>query len=390
LIVLRSPSRNAFLAIIVGFLFSCGNDTVTGKTTTTSNGGGVLALGPDGRPIAGCIAFAARSWNPLVGSPGIVDTLRSDSSGTIQLSQSTYAFMEIHDSSLVLGSSTRRIDVPAGSRWTIVLDSLGTVRGRWADRASIADGRLFLDSSFHSTRLPEADDSFDFDKVPIGDYEVMLQASGQAPRPMGEVFLGPSGVRYLGSGNIVLTGDTTGSPLWIDDFESGTEFPLLHRSVPTVSPWYVWATSATLTLPVSSRPDSLLQAIGPDSTRPGRSYHSRFTSSSPYSWVALGLNGMEIDLRSRSMLCFSYRSDTLLKIQFQRDSVATVRPALSATVSSSLQWRDVCVATSGFAANSDTPDSLATWNAFGRRVLALEFQTPAGGTFLDLDDIRMR
>jgi hypothetical protein len=99
---------------------------------------------------------------------------------------------------------------------------------------------------------------------------------------------------------------------------------------------------------------------------------------------------MEIALSARSQLCFSYRTDTLLKLEFQRDSVGSVRPTLSSTLPSSQQWRDVCVATSGFVPDPDTPDSLKLWSAFGRRVLTLEFQTPSGGTFLDLDNIRLR
>jgi hypothetical protein len=381
---------STIFVLLAGLLVSCGTDTVAGKTTTTSNGGGVVALGPDGKPLAGCVAFAARSWDPLAGKPGIVDTLQGDSAGNIPLPLSNYAFLEIEDSARSLGSWTKRVVVPEGSRRTIVLDSLRLLQGRWADHASIIQGRLFLDSSFRSTPLQDSDGSFTFGTVPTGDYEMVLEVDAQAMRPMGSVRLGSNDVRYVGSGNIVVTGDTTGSPLWIDDFESGTVWPLLHQSIPGVSPWYIWTSMATLTLPTSSQSDSLLRAIGPDSTRPGRSFHSRFVTHDPYAWVALGLTGMEIDLSARSQLCFSYRSDTLLKIQFQRDSMGTVRPAISSTVPSSLQWRDVCVATSGFVPNSDNPDTLKTWSAFGKRVLVIEFQVPAGGTYMDLDDIRMR
>lgn len=371
-------------------LAGCGTDSVAGKTTTTGNGGGLVALGPDGRAASGCLVLAARSWDPVHGLPGTVDTLRSDATGNIPLPQETYAFLEIRDSTHSLGAWSKRIHVPEGTRRTIALDSLRTLEGRWADRPGILEGRLFLDSSFASASLRNADGSFAFGKVPAGDYAMLLDADAKALRPMGAVRLGASEVRYTGSGNLVVTGDTTGSPLWIDDFESVSVFPLLHRSLPGVSPWYAWASLATMTLPASSRSDSMLRAIGPDSTRPGRCLHFRFVTQDPYAWVALGITGMEIDLSARSQLCFSYRSDTLLKIQFQRDSVGSVRPTLSSTLPSSRQWRDICVATNGFVPNPDTPDSLKTWSAFGKRVLVLEFQTPSGGTYLDLDDIRLR
>ena len=371
-------------------LCGCGIDSVAGKTTTTGNGGGLVALGPDGAPLSGCMVLAARSWDPVHGVPGSVDTVRSDATGNIPLPQESYAFLEIQDSTHRLGAWSKRIHVPEGTRRAIALDSLRTIEGRWADRSGILEGRLFLDSSFASTSLRNADGTFAFGKVPTGDYAMLLDADAKALRPMGSVRLGASEVRYTGSGNLVVTGDTTGSPLWIDDFESVSILPLLHRSVPSVSPWYTWASLATMTLPASSQSDALLRAIGPDSTRPGRSFHSRFIAQDPYAWVALGIVGMEIDLSARSQLCFSYRTDTLLKIQFQRDSVGSVRPTLSSSLSSSRQWRDVCVATNGFVPNPDTPDSLKTWSAFGRRVLVLEFQTPSGGTFLDIDDIRLR
>ncbi len=388
--MMRRPDISTIFVFLAGLLVSCGNDTVAGKTTTTSNGGGVVAVGPNGKPLSGCVAFAARSWDPLAGKPGIVDTLQGDSAGNIPLLQEAYAFLEIQDSARSLGSWTKRVGVPVGSRRIIALDSLRPLQGQWADRASIVHGRLFLDSSFCSTPVQNSDGVFTFGNVPTSDYAMVLEADSMALRPMGSVRLGADNVRYTGSGNIVVTGDTTGSPLWIDDFESGTIWPMLHQSVPGVTPWYTWSSLATMTLPTSNQSDSFLRAIGPDSTRAGRSFHSRFVTHDPYAWVALGLMGMEIDLSARSQLCFSYRTDTLLKIQFQRDSVGGVRPALSSTVPSSLEWRDVCVVTSGFAPNSDTPDSLKTWSNFGKRVLVIEFQTPAGGTFLDLDDIRMR
>lgn len=385
----RLSVAGGMLLVLVG-LGGCGIDSVAGKTTTTGNGGGLMALGPDGQAISGCVVLAARSWDPVRGVPGTVDTLRSDSSGQVALPQEAYAFLEIQDSTHLLGAWSKRVYVPEGTRRTIELDSLRTIEGRWADRSGIVEGRLYLDSSFRSVPLLRTDGSFAFGKVPAGDYAMLLDADAKALRPMGSVRLGASEVRYTGSGNLVVTGDTTGSPLWIDDFESGSILPLLHRSVPSASSWYVWASLATMTLPNLSQPDSFVRAIGPDSTRPGRSFHSRFVAQDPYAWVALGLVGMEIDLSARKELCFSYRTDTLLKIQFQRDSVGSVRPALSSSLASSRQWRDVCVAMNGFVPNSDTPDSLKTWIAFGKRVLVLEFQTPSGGTYLDLDDIRLR
>jgi hypothetical protein len=387
--VIRRLAACGTLLILAG-LSGCGSDSLAGKTTTTGNGGGLVALGPDGSALSGCVVLAARSWDPVRGLPGAVDTLRSNASGSIPLPHEAYAFLEIQDSGRSLGAWTKGVFVPEGSHRTIVLDTMRPISGRWADRAGIANGRLFLDSSFCSTTLPNADGSFTFGKVPTGDYAMALDADAKEVRPMGSVHLEARDVRYRGSGNIVVTGDTTGSPLWIDDFESGSVLPLLHRSVPTASAWYVWASLATMTLPNLSQSDSILQAIGPDSTRPGRSFHSRFVTQDPYAWVALGIVGMEIDLSARSQLCFSYRSDTLLKIQFQRDSVGSVRPAMSSTTPSSRTWRDVCVPTSGFVPNPDTPDSLKAWSAFGKRILVLEFQTPSGGTFLDIDDIRLR
>jgi len=388
--MIRQLSAMCGVLFAMASLSGCGSDSVAGKTTTTGNGGGLVAQGPDGQALSGCMVLAARSWDPVHGVPGSVDTLRSDSAGHVELPQEAYAFLEIRDSAHALGAWSKKIFVPEGTRRTLVLDSLRTLEGRWADRSGIVEGRLYLDSSFRSAPLLKADGSFAFGKVPTGDYAVLLDADAKALRPMGSVRLGASEVRYTGSGNILVTGDTTGSPLWIDDFESVSVLPLLHRSLPSVSPWYTWASLATMTLPASSQSDALLRAIGPDSTRPGRSFHSRFIATDPYAWVALGIVGMEIDLSARSQLCFSYRSDTLLKIQFQRDSVGSVRPTLSSSLSSSRQWRDICVATNGFVPNPDTPDSLKVWSAFGRRVLVLEFQTPSGGTFLDIDDIRLR
>jgi len=385
-----APWPIVLLGVAASLLASCGLDSVAGKTTTTSNGGGKLvAVGPDGIPLAGCVVYAARSWDPLDGQPGIVDTLHGDSAGTVALSQDTYAFLEIQDGSRTLGAWEKRILLREGSFRSIALDTLRRLQGRWADRAGISGGRLFLDSTFRSTALRD-DGSFDFEKVPTGGYSLVLDPDTGSLRPMGGARLGPGVVRYTGSGNILLAGDSTGSPLWVDDFESGSIFPMLHTSYLAVSPWFVWWIQANMTVPGSVEPDSIGRAIGPDSTRPGRAFHARFTTSDSYGQVAVGITNLEIDLRARGQVCFSYRADAPLKVEFQRDSVSGVRPTLSSILPAELQWVDTCAATSGLVPNSDTPDSLATWNVFARRVLVMQFSTSSPATFLDLDDIRLR
>jgi len=383
-------SRSASLAACAALLASCGTDTVAGKTTTTSNGGGgLMALGPDGRPLAGSVALAARSWDPVRGAPGAIDTVRADSLGRIALPESLYAFLEIRDSGRTIGAWRKRFRVVDGLFLPVSLDTLRSFQGTWADRAGIGQGRVYLDSSLGSAAL-QRDGTFAFATVSPGDYSLRLVADTQLPRPLGRVQLARHDVRYVGSGNVILDGDTTGSPLWIQDFESGTNRAPVIQSAPGASPWYIWASQFQLLQPTATDSAAMLQAFVPDSTRPGRVFHARFAGQSPYAWIGTGLTGLELDLSARTQLCFAYRTDTLLKIQFQRDSLDAIRPTLSAILPPSPRWRDACVPTTDFVPNPDTPDSLWTWSAFGKRVLVIEFQTPSGGTYLGLDDIRMR
>jgi len=382
------PVRSILAACACGLLISCGSDSVAGKTTTTGNGG-VVALGPDGKRLAGCIAFAARDWDSVSGTPGVVDTLLGDSSGIILLPNESYAFLEISNDARTLGAWIGRVAIADGNRQIVPLDTLRRIEGRWADRSEVGGGRMFLDSTFHSATL-ESDGAFSLESVPMGTYSLRLAADSNAIRPMGSVQATPGAVRYSGSGNVILVGDTTKSPLWIDDFESGTTLPSLSRSYPRTSPWYMWWVETDMSLPSSLVYDSILKAIQYDSTRASRAFHTRFATRNASSWVAAGLTSMELDLSARSELCFSYRADNTLKIQFQRDSVSGTRPTLSASVPASTSWLDTCVATSSFVPDLDTPDSLRTWSTFGKRVLVIEFQTPTGGTYVDLDDIRLR
>ncbi|MBK9578969.1 MAG: hypothetical protein IPK50_14025 [Fibrobacterota bacterium] len=387
---LASHPLRIFLVLSAGLLASCGNDIVAGKTTTTTNGGGgVVALAPDGSPSPGCIVLAARSWDAVGGKPASVDTLHGDSAGFVAFPQEDYAFFEIRSRTRDLGTWVKRPTLHDGIRQTILLDTLRSFRGRWADRSSIARGRLFLDSSFQSTQLG-VDDSFAFEKVPTGTYLLSVDADAQPLRPMGSVLLGSREVRFTGSGNVIVAGDTTGSPLWIDDFESESLTPSIRRSFPQASRWYMWWTQMTMSNPTGTDATSLSRAFGPDSVRGGKTFHARFASASPDAWVAVGITDLELNLTSRTQLCFGYRADSLIKIQFQRDSLDGFRPTLSASVPSSRQWRDVCVPIADFTPDAQTTDSLKTWAAFGRRVLVIEFQTPAGGTYLELDDVRLR
>lgn len=373
----------------VASLWGCGGDSIAGKTTTTTNGGGVAAVAPDGRPIAGVVVFAARSWDPVSGTWGEVDTLRGDSAGHVLLPTGRYAFVEFRDRAHVLGAWSKGVVVGEGPTRVWVLDTLRSVRGLWADRAGVGSGRLYLDSSFHSVALQDSGDRFDFGAIPVGAYDMLLASEGRPRRFMGLVRLEANARQYLGSGNIILEQDTSGSPLWIDDFESESPGPLLRRSLPQVAGWYVWSSLMNVSLPTSSSDSSMNLAIGPDSLRPSNAYHSRFEATAPYAWIGLGLTRLHLNVSARDHFCFRYRSDTAVTVQFQRDSVGGVRPSTSATLPSSLPWRDACVATSSFVPAADTPDSLKTWTAFGRSILTLEFHVPAGGTFLDLDDIRM-
>jgi hypothetical protein len=386
----RATRRLGALLALAGLFASCANDTVAGKTTTTSNGGDLLALGPDGAPLAGCVALAARSWNPVTGKPGAIDTIRGDAAGVVRLGEGAYAFVEIRDGTGNLGGRIAGSRLLDKNRQSVPLDTLRRIQGRWADRAGIAKGRLFLDSSLASAPLGSHDGSFAFEKIPPGEFTLMLDADTQAVRPMGRVSLSRDEVRYTGSGNVVLDGDTTRSPLWIDDFESGGYWPLLRPSVPGVSPWFMWWTETDMARPASADPESVRTAIGPDSLRPGRTFQARFRTTGTNALIAVGLTNMQLDLRSRTQVCLSYRADSPLRIEFQRDSVGGVRPTIWSTLPPAPAWRDTCAATSGFAATSDTPDSLATWDAFARRVLVIQFVASTGATRLDLDDIRLR
>jgi hypothetical protein len=371
-------------------LSGCGNDSVAGKTTTTGNGGGLVALGPDGQALSGCVVLAARSWDPVRGVPGIVDTVRGDAAGILRLPQETYAFLEIQDSGRTLGAWAKRVLIPEGSRRTMRLDTMRSIEGSWADRAGIVEGRIYLDSSFRSAPLRNADGRFSFGRMPSGDYSVKLDADAKALRSMGMLQIVLDDVRYVGAGNIVVAGDMTGSPLLLDDFESGSNLSRLHDAYPDVSPWYMWWTEVEMFEPLSSRGDSMSLAIRSDASRPGRSFHSRFKALQSWSWLAVGIAGLRMDMANRSQLCFSYRCDTAFKVQLQRDSVGTVRPALFASIPSSVNWRDLCLETTSLVAEPGTPDSLSTWASFGKRVLTLEFHVPGGGSYLELDDIFLR
>lgn len=386
--------RGSCWAALVGALAlvsGCGGDSVAGKTTTTTNGGGgVVARAPDGRPLAGALVLAARTWDSARGVWGAIDTLHCDAAGTVLLPTDRYAFLEIRDRSQQLGAWIKAVEVPEGSVRSLTVDTLRPLRGQWADRATTRAGRFYLDSSFHSADLGDLGTSFDFGRVPVGVYTLRLEGAGGDRRPMGTVLVEPSDLRYVGSGNVVLEGDTTGSPLRIEDFEADPPVPLLRGSVPQVAGWYVWSTLMSVSLPTSSSDSTMRLAIGPDSLRPSRAYHSRFLATSPDGRIGFGLTRLHLDVGGRGSFCFRYRSDTSVTVQFQRDSLAGGRPAAIGTLPSSPAWVDACLATSDLVPNGETPDSLKTWSAFGKAILTIEFHAPAGGTYLDLDDIRMR
>lgn len=381
---MRPGAALAGLPVLALLLGGCGMDPVAGKTTTTGNGGGLVAMGPDGSPAAGCLVLAARSWDPVGGVPGAVDTLRVDKTGFVRLPAESYAFVEVRDEVRSLGAWVRRVSLAGDERKLLALDTLRAVRGNWGGAGG---GRVYLDSSFQSSAVA-SDGSFAFPQVPAGRWALRGDEDG-SPQALGTLSVAAGTAGCGGCGEVSVALDPTAAPQWIEDFEAGSNLPRLYASWPGVSPWYLWWVQATMVLPASNDGDSILKAIGPDSVRAGKVFHGRFKPASPYAWIALGLTSLELDWSARQSLCFGYRSDTALKIQVQRDSVGTLRPAASAWVPASKTWRDVCVPFSGFVPDADVPDSLATWPVFGKRIRTLEFHSPAG-TYLDLDDILVR
>lgn len=388
--IARTWTSTALATLFGTFLVACGSDSVAGKTTTTTNGGDLVALGPDGNPLSGCVALAARSWDTVLSRPGELDTLRGDTAGRISLGGEAYAFVEIRDASGALGARVLLPRVDDGFRQSVPLDTLRDLSGTWADHAGIADGSLVLDSSLVSAATLGPDGAFTFRSVAPGTYGLLLQENTRPTRPFGEVHLGSGGVRYTGSGNVVFTGDTTGSPFWIDDFEPGSPRPLLRSAYPDASPWFVWWTWANMVRPASSSDSDLLSAIRPDSTRAGSTFQARFTTTGPGAWIALGITNLQANLQARREVCLGYRSDAPVVVEFQRDSIGGQRPTFWDTLPPAPQWRDTCAALSNFSPGLGTPDSLRTWSAFGRRVLVIQFLATTGATTLDLDDLRLR
>lgn len=388
----RALASASVVSLLGAFLVACGNDSVAGKTTTTTNGGDLVALGPDGTPLSGCVALAARSWDTTLSRAGQLDTLRGDSLGRISLGGEAYAFVEIRDASGALGARILLPRVEDGFRQLVSLDTLRDLAGVWADRAGVSNGSLVLDSSLVSAATLGPDGAFTFRSVAPGTYGLLLQESTRPARPFGEVHLGAGsrGVRYTGSGNVVLAGDTTASPFWIDDFEPGSLRPQLRSAYPNASPWFVWWTWANMVRPASSSDSDLLSAIRPDSTRAGSTFQARFTTTGPNAWIALGVTNLQANLQARREVCLGYRSDAPMVIEFQRDSIAGQRPTFWDTLPPAPQWRDTCAALSNFSPGEGTPDSLRTWSAFGRRVLVIQFLATTGATHLDLDDLRLR
>lgn len=381
---MRPGTALACLPVLALLLGGCGMDPVAGKTTTTGNGGGLVAMGPDGSPAAGCLVLAARSWDPAGGVPGVVDTLRVDKTGFVRLPAESYAFVEVRDEVRSLGAWVRRVSLTGDERTLLALDTLRSVRGSWGGSGG---GRVYLDSSFQSSRVTDGGD-FSLPQVPRGLWS-LRRSEGGASKGIGLLRMESAGVACEGCGSATVALDPSRAPQWIDDFESGSNLPRLYASWPSVSPWYLWWIETDMVLPASNDEQAIQQAIGADSVRAGKVFHGRFAPRSPVAWVALGLTGLKLDWSARETLCFGYRSDTALKIQLQRDSVGGIRPTLSAWVPVSKTWKDACVPFSSFVPNPDVPDSLTTWPAFGRKVLTVEFQTP-GGTFLDLDDLLVR
>ncbi len=382
----------AFLPVLVGVCLasSCGRDTsLAGKTTTTSNGGDLVAMDDRGAPLARCVALVARGWDPARGVPLSVDTIQGGADGRVHLPEGAI-LVEVRDDQGLRGGRLVASGGLDGIRRVLVLDTLRTLEGIWPERAGDGRERLYLDSSFQSAVVDPRDGAFRMRGVPAGTFRLKLDPGAGPARSMGDLRVDGRETSFRGTANIVVAGDTTGSPLWVDDFEAASPWSLLSAGVPGASRWYMWWMGVVMELPVSVEPDSIARAFVTESVRGGRVFQTRFSTVDDISWVALGLTDLQLDLRQRREVCFAYRSDSPLRLEFQRDSISGVRPTMVSTLPSSATWRDTCAATGDLKALEDTPDSLAVWGAFARRVLVIQFSVLGGGTFLELDDIRLR
>jgi hypothetical protein len=375
--------------IATGLLTGCGNDEVAGRSTTTTNGDGVIAIGMDGTPRHSAYALFISQWDSIRGTAIGIDTVRTDANGILRIPKTRFTFVEIQDPLDSTALWMHSGDLFPGNLTPVRLLTTHTLKGRWLDFLTEPGARVYIDSSLRSSPLgPNGE--FRFDNMPQGTHALRLANAKGSTRPMGLFNLSGVGIVYSGAANLSITGLQTPAPFWIDDFEAGSVFPMAKSGIPNLTRWYMLVVNSTLSQPRSTQMDTLREAFRYDSARGSRVFETKYITNPDFATVGLGSHGYHSNLLERTEFCLAYRSDRAIQIQLHRDKVGDSTPMFKVNLDSSLVWKDACVRFSDFKKATGTPDSLGTWSTFGRDILTIHILGSVGSTYLGLDDIRIR
>lgn len=106
------------------------------------------------------------------------------------------------------------------------------------------------------------------------------------------------------------------------------------------------------------------------------------------SWVAAQLVPVTWNLSRADSLCFDYRSDAGLIVEFLRQYIHDPDWGAFLDVPASKSWNSICLDLQKVRYYSAVPDSLQEWSHYADWVVQMQWVGKGNGSYLELDNIR--
>jgi len=376
-----------FMTLVLGilWLWGCGTD-YAGKTTTTTNG--LAVLNRQGQPVANARIILVHQWSDH--DSYLADTVHTDSLGILafppQFIQSL-AFVLVDDPERGLGSLIRNSvlqQIPEQQMTQIWLDTLLPMEIRLSGHSDIP---FYLDSSLYSGVL----DSQGFallPAIPMGYHDLWI-IEDQNEFIKGRLAVHEDSIIWnsWNLGDLAVEAQTPVQEiLWIENFEDGDVWPIPATNEDQ-GRWRLFIRAGQWVEPDSAQ--HFENALIWNRQRNSRQLSLRYIADSNISWAVAQISPVYWDISSADSLCFWYRTDGRVKIEWLRQYISEPDWGAYQWIPANSSGADICLDLNRNTYNSAVPDSLKSWDKYSTWVVQFQFLLNHQGSYLELDDIRL-
>lgn len=366
-----------FLSLLFWSVSGCSNnDSIGGKTTTTTNG---LAVRNPGGGIPGQIQarMAMKTWDYGTESIEVLD-LHSDAQAVLDIPAGEWAVVQLMNDAGDSGVWLEDFTLEKDSVLEVEFQPLLSVRESLDIAAA---GKPFYLRGGIQSSVVNDQGVFELTQIPAGKWEMVTRDSVDVIR--GVLYAIDDSAEFARALDDYVA-EQQPAALLVDDFSDGNLDAFPGGEVPGAF-WDLFESGAVLIQPADLSEEELLQSFTDSGT-----IQVQYEEFETGSWVALSLFWPgRMDVRQLDSLCVDMTADGNMKIEFVSPKLEdnTQAPGFYQNLSGPLSMDTYCFYPAQWDAASTNPDSLLVWDEFAQSVSALQILGRHGSTEFEIRQI---